>query len=228
MNPILLDRKALALYILAWTALAALLAALLAPLGQAQWWAAAAFSLPMMIVYAFMSLSAWYVCRAFPLRGSSPLLVLGVVMLSALLSSILWVLLGFAWSETLDGLYAGFNTRVWQRAAIALLAASGVALYLLSAAVHYLLLAFQASREAERNALELQVLARDAELKALRSQINPHFLFNCLNSVSALTMSDPAAARTMTLKIADFLRLSHATQRDGGVEFLHQRRIFHR
>jgi LytS/YehU family sensor histidine kinase len=52
------------------------------------------------------------------------------------------------------------------------------------------------------------VLARDAELKALRAQIDPHFLFNSLNSISALTSADPAAARTMTLMLADFLRMS--------------------
>jgi LytS/YehU family sensor histidine kinase len=52
----------------------------------------------------------------------------------------------------------------------------------------------------------LQVLAREAELKALRAQIDPHFLYNSLNSISALTGSDPAAARHMCLLLADFLR----------------------
>jgi two-component system, LytTR family, sensor histidine kinase AlgZ len=62
------------------------------------------------------------------------------------------------------------------------------------------------SRKAESKALELQVLAREAELKALRAQIDPHFLFNSLNSISALVMADPAGARRMCVLLADFLR----------------------
>ncbi len=56
--------------------------------------------------------------------------------------------------------------------------------------------------------LESQVTARDAELRALRAQLNPHFLFNSLNSISALTGPDPEAARTMCQLLGDFLRTS--------------------
>jgi LytS/YehU family sensor histidine kinase len=50
------------------------------------------------------------------------------------------------------------------------------------------------------------VLARDSELKALKAQINPHFLFNSLHSISALTAIDAAKAREMCIVLADFLR----------------------
>jgi LytS/YehU family sensor histidine kinase len=86
--------------------------------------------------------------------------------------------------------------------------ANGVMLYLLAAAAHYLLITLEESRTAEKRALELQVLAREAELKALRAQIDPHFLFNSLNSISALTISDPQGARSMCVLLADFLRTS--------------------
>jgi two-component system sensor histidine kinase AlgZ len=69
-----------------------------------------------------------------------------------------------------------------------------------------LFITFEASQRSEKKALELQVLAREAELKALRAQIDPHFLFNSLNSVSALVTTDPAAARRMCILLADFLR----------------------
>jgi two-component system, LytTR family, sensor histidine kinase AlgZ len=72
--------------------------------------------------------------------------------------------------------------------------------------VSYLARAFAASREAEHRGLELQVMAREAELRALRAQIDPHFLFNSLQSISALTSADPAAARRMCLQLAEFLR----------------------
>jgi LytS/YehU family sensor histidine kinase len=52
--------------------------------------------------------------------------------------------------------------------------------------------------------MELQ--AREAELRALRSQVHPHFLFNSLNSIHALIAADPGGARTMLLRLADLLR----------------------
>jgi two-component system sensor histidine kinase AlgZ len=84
----------------------------------------------------------------------------------------------------------------------------GALLFFVAAAVHYLFLNIEESRLAEKRTLELQVFAREAELKALRAQIDPHFLFNSLNSVSALTAQDPAGARRMCLLLADFFRRS--------------------
>ncbi|MEQ8574197.1 MAG: histidine kinase, partial [Fulvivirga sp.] len=48
----------------------------------------------------------------------------------------------------------------------------------------------------------------NAELEMLKSQINPHFIFNSLNSVSALTLTNPDLAHEMVIKLSDFLRLS--------------------
>lgn len=49
-------------------------------------------------------------------------------------------------------------------------------------------------------------MVRDAELQLLRNQINPHFLFNSLNSISALTSIDAAAARGMAIELGSFYR----------------------
>ena len=63
------------------------------------------------------------------------------------------------------------------------------------------------SQERERSLLRAQVLAREAELKMLRYQINPHFLFNTLNAVSALIVTGQAlAADAMITKLARFFR----------------------
>jgi two-component system LytT family sensor kinase len=62
-------------------------------------------------------------------------------------------------------------------------------------------------QERERSLLQAQVLAREAELKMLRYQINPHFLFNTLNAVSALIVTGQAqAADAMVNKLARFFR----------------------
>jgi LytS/YehU family sensor histidine kinase len=89
---------------------------------------------------------------------------------------------------------------------IPVLFGAGVLFYLLSVDLYYVLMAVDASREAEARALQAGILAREAELKALKAQVNPHFLFNSLNSISALTSSDPAKAREMCVLLGDFLR----------------------
>ncbi len=60
----------------------------------------------------------------------------------------------------------------------------------------------------EKNAREarLESLVKETELKMLRSQINPHFLFNSLNSISSLTITDPEKARDMVIKLSEFMR----------------------
>jgi len=81
-----------------------------------------------------------------------------------------------------------------------------VLFYLLSVNFYYVLLAEQASQEAEACVMQASILAREAELKALKAQVNPHFLFNSLNSISALTSSDAPRAREMCVLLGDFLR----------------------
>jgi hypothetical protein len=208
MHPILKDRRTLAVYLLAWLAPGLMLATLLAITVKASWSGAIFFSLPAMLVYAFMSLSAWYVCRAFPLPGTDIAKTLSSLFIAALLSSALWLLACYGWASALEWMEPGLAPRESYPDSLPLLASFGIGLFLIAAAIHYLIESLQSARRTERNALELQVLARDAELKALRAQIDPHFLFNSLNSISALTSTDSAAARTMTLMLADFLRMS--------------------
>jgi len=78
--------------------------------------------------------------------------------------------------------------------------------YVLAIAVHYLVVAAQQARTAEVRAAQVAALAREAELRALRSQLAPHFLFNSLNAVAALVGSDPEAARSLCQRLAEFLR----------------------
>jgi hypothetical protein len=54
--------------------------------------------------------------------------------------------------------------------------------------------------------LELTVVARDAELQSLRAQLNPHFLFNCLNSLRHLIVVNPERATSMVTGLAELLR----------------------
>ncbi|HEX8447175.1 MAG TPA: histidine kinase [Sphingomonas sp.] len=76
----------------------------------------------------------------------------------------------------------------------------------------YMALAFAAEgRAAERRAARFRAAAQAAELRALRYQVNPHFLFNTLNSLSALVMTGkPDEAERMILNLSTFFRSSLA------------------
>jgi len=207
-HPILENRQRLTLYLLAWFPIAAILTAVLRR-GFESWPEAALVALPMSLLYAFMCLSAWYVCLAVPMRDQTTLRLLATLSIASALSSAVWFAAGAVWALAIEpwvDLLPGLSERY--NAQFTPIFLNGVTLFLLAAAVHYLLVTLDASRGVEKRALELQVLAREAELKALRAQIDPHFLFNSLNSISALTVSDPQGARSMCLLLADFLRTS--------------------
>jgi two-component system LytT family sensor kinase len=65
---------------------------------------------------------------------------------------------------------------------------------------------YQRSRERERSEAALRVRLSQAQLEALKSQLNPHFLFNTLNSVAALMHWDVAAADDMVTQLSELLR----------------------
>ena len=208
MHPILAQRGRLGLYLGAWVPVIGLISTLLVLSGRLPWSHAIVLAIPLGFLNAFLGLAAWYLCRTFPLQKTGVLRLFGVYAVASLLTSSLWVFFGRGIAAALSVLSPLHELNVLYPLQVPLLFGVGILLFLLVAVVHYLLSSFETSRSSERKALELQILAREAELKSLRAQIDPHFLFNCLNSISALTNADPAKARRMCLLLADFLRMS--------------------
>lgn len=208
MHPILARRDRLALYAVAWVILGGLVATALARPGGLPWEQALAVLVPTCLLYGFVCLSSWYVCRATPLRTTGLVGMVANTGGSAVAAGACVLLIASGWSRAIAGLpgFAGVPSLVWDEAW--LLFTLGTLLYLLALTIHYVAFAAEESRAAEKRALDLQLLAREAELKTLRAQIDPHFLFNCLHSISSLTATDAAAARRMCLLLAEFLRSS--------------------
>lgn len=75
-------------------------------------------------------------------------------------------------------------------------------------AIYFTFHFFQKSRNQEMSNLELAASKRESELKNLRSQLNPHFLFNSLNSIRALVDIDPSKAKTSITTLSNLLRQS--------------------
>jgi two-component system sensor histidine kinase AlgZ len=192
MHPIFRNITSLGSYLALWTVLAALTAAFMRIPADLTWSQALSIAVPLCLFYAFVCLTPWYLCRAFPLGSARVARLLMNQLGAAVLACALWIGLARLLALAMD-LGTQLNPAVPQLVVVGLL------FYLMSVALHYALLAVETSREAV-------LQTRDAELRALKSQINPHFLFNCLNSISALTSSDPARARDMCVLLSDFLR----------------------
>ena len=75
--------------------------------------------------------------------------------------------------------------------------------------VHY----FENYKKAEIESLIWEAAVKDFELKTLKSQLNPHFMFNALNSIRALIQEDPNSAQTAVTKLSNILRYSLRIER---------------
>jgi hypothetical protein len=170
------------------------------------WPKALVMIVPLCVIYAFICLSAWYPCRSTPTETSGFFRLVVTHLTAAIVVSLLWTLLAQGLALVLSTLetFKGLDRQI--APGYPLIFGSGVLLYLLAVALHYVLLSAEASQEAEQREMQARVLARDSELRALKAQVNPHFLFNSLHSISALTAIDAARAREMCIVLADFLR----------------------
>jgi hypothetical protein len=150
-------------------------------------------------------LASWYVCRFAPI-GAGPGRIFLTVGTAALATAALWLAVGRVWLWTVGPAAPAADALFPRMAALAFGIAA--AIFVVMSAVHYTLAAADESHAARRRALETDITARESELRALRAQIDPHFLFNCLHSISALVGSKPADARRMCLELAEFFRES--------------------
>jgi len=206
MHPILGQFRRMVLYLVAWIPLAALLAFLMTATRAIAWRGALALAFPLCFIYAFVCLSAWYPCRVTPLEHTNLSKFLATHVAGAVVATALWILAGRLLASELAQTVSFRDLDRRYTAEIPLLIGTGILFYVLSVAFYYILLGIEASRDAEARVLQASMLAREAELRALKAQVNPHFLFNSLNSISALTGSDPTRAREMCILLGDFLR----------------------
>src|SRR5262245_34844720 len=197
------------LFLVVGLLLGALVMALLGA-GGLPWFEALLLGLPLGMVFGAICLGARYPCRAAPLATTAPLRILATHASAAFASLGVWAFAGAVLSRVLEynPRWIGAAARYRDEAPTLLIV--GLLVFLLAVAMHYLFLALESAREAQVRGVEARVLAREAELRALRAQIDPHFLFNSLNSIGTLTSEDPAAARRMCLLLAGFLRRSLA------------------
>jgi two-component system, LytTR family, sensor histidine kinase AlgZ len=197
------DPAFLSVYLLFWAGLSVVPCVLLdsaTPLG------AFTLTLASTVGFAFVTLPTWYLCRALPLRPGRIFRVLSIHGAAAAVWSVLFIAATKLLAEVF-GLFSAWNRLPLEvsRSEGALFGV-GALFYLLVATFHYVLAELEQRHEALEREAALAVQAQRAELQALRAQVHPHFLFNSLNTVSALIGYDPAKAREACVLLAEYLR----------------------
>src|SRR5687767_10560465 len=202
MHPVLSNRHWLWRHLLTWVLAGLGLAALARGVLGASWLGALAFGPAMGLIAGPLCLSAWYVARALPVATTGMVRIGSTSLFAAAITATLWATGSQMWWAAIAR--AGFDPGdAAPPGLFPLLFGLGALSYRLAVTVYYVLQTFDDSARASRRVLESEVAQRDAELRALRAQLDPHFLFNSLNSIAGLIPADPVLAREMCQRLAD-------------------------
>jgi len=156
------------------------------------------------VFFAFLGISLWYVVRYNDTSQNFFAIFLSHVLSSLLLVGF-WLVSGYLILKYAieDVHYLSFldNSFPWR-------IISGIFYYSVFVLVYYVVAYYKDIQEKVKEEATLKMLIKEVELNALKNQINPHFLFNSLNSVSSLTITSPEKAQEMIIKLSEYLRYS--------------------
>jgi LytS/YehU family sensor histidine kinase len=159
-----------------------------------------------MFLYCVLGIAIWFPVR-YMLRSNNKVLSTIInVILTGSVTVVLWLFITRPLVRAIVPEKEDYD--LFWHTVLVFRVAAGVLIFFVVTLIYYLYLsATQLAEKASRQA-QLEAQVREGELKMLRAQINPHFLFNSLNSMSSLTLTDPMKAREMILKLSDFMRYS--------------------
>ena len=203
-NPILKNFKNFLSYVIVWLIITSAYVLVLIFGEQINISIAVADAIIFNILLAGFGISFWYPVQFISAEEHSiPKLLLNHVI-GSLVTVSLWLLIGYFITSNIvnsSNEYSEFflNNIGWRFLV-------GILFYFLINSFYYLIIYYTNFHEKSLKENELRNLVTQAELKSLKFQINPHFIFNSLNSMSALTNVNPDKARSMILKLAEFLR----------------------
>lgn len=159
------------------------------------------------LVWGGLSLLTLWVTQEFPLHGRPNLLH----WLAHLVASALVVTVGMMAIAGMAFLYTpprGPIVEAFLQFARRFLSFSYLVCYWGVVGLHEGFQLLKGSHEKELQVSLLESQLSETQLQALKVQLNPHFLFNTLNTLSALIHSDPAKADRMLIRLSNFLRIS--------------------
>lgn len=155
------------------------------------------------VLFAILGLGLWYVVRFSDPEKNNLLKIIFNHLFAMAFVIVIWLSAGFALMRALfhSSYFFSSVSETIQPKII-----SGIIYYLVVILCFYLLLYYQNFKEKLLLESDLKTQLKEAELSQLKSQIKPHFLFNSLNSISSLTLTNPDKAHDMIIQLSDFLR----------------------
>jgi sensor histidine kinase YesM len=159
-------------------------------------------------IFLWLGLGFWFPAKFMSLDENSLVKILIQHLCAAFAASLIWVSLTYFILVLLWGVSAEYKMFVDGSLIWRLL--SGIFLYIVIVSLYYIYIYYSNFQSKLVKESELRALIKEAELRTLKYQINPHFIFNSLNSISSLTMINPDKAREMTIKLSGYLRATLA------------------
>ena len=157
-----------------------------------------------MVIYSGIGLSIWYPFTYLNAAESRTITMIANLVITGTISVTLWLLITkYACVAILPKTN---DYQAYWEATFPYRAVTGIFIYGLIILAYYLFITLYNLSEKNAKEARLESLVKETELKMLRSQINPHFLFNSLNSISSLTITDPDRARDMVINLSEFMR----------------------
>ncbi len=178
-------------------------------------WVALVDSIICNILFFILGIFTWYPIRYMSMSERKLIFSLLNHFLLGLFLLGIWLTVGYQIMILLIG--DNYEIQLFIHKSLYYRALVGGLVFILLIMLYYLIVYSENLKEKMNNETSLKSLVREAELSALKAQINPHFLFNSLNSISSLTVRDPAKARKMIIELSEYLRYS---LKDNDKEFI--------
>jgi two-component system, LytTR family, sensor kinase len=168
-----------------------------------------------LIIYSGITLAMWYPFSFINNGRNSTTIIATNLFIIGVISVGVWLLVSRTIMITLLPDDIGYKS-FWL-ATLPYRIGTGIFIYCLVILTYYLSITLKNLAEKDSREARLESIVKETELQMLRSQINPHFLFNSLNSISSLTITDPEKAREMVIKLSEFMRYSLSKKIDQSI-----------
>lgn len=225
-HPLFSNKTSFGIYLTAWVLLLGMQSLAFFQLFHVTWEYALADGLVFGVLFLLLASGSWYFLKYSKFERISEISFLVEQLTSAILLVSIWVfggtyLLAFLFKDATDYIALLSDAYAWRFV-------NGFFLYVLLVGVFYLHI--KQSEELERKERETKLLAslQNTEIDLLRSKLNPHFLFNSLNSLNALIQVDSEKASNMLVHLADYLRFSIEVDKQDEVSLAEEIRNLHR
>lgn len=202
-NPIVNNNNFLKIYTFIWFDLIAIQICVLFFFYHFPLWITIIDTILYNLSFAGLTLGLWYTIKYLGLENQSMFALVVNHLFTAILVLSLWVFSSIYITSFLvdEELYKEFL-----KSMLPFKFGVGVFYYLSIILFFYLTIYYNSYKQKQIKEIQLQNLVTETQLNLLRTQLNPHFIFNSLNSISSLTLFNPEKAQEMVVKLSTYMR----------------------